>query len=99
MSENFNHFWERYNLKQQEHSHELSAGRSEARQLVQQMKETVGNQLNPVKTQIIATNLQLMQDDKATQLSLPFRSAIRQTYNRRKQTTSLPTIVTDDQNA
>ena len=54
-----------------EHSHELNAGRPEARQLVQQMEETVRNQLNPVNSQIIAARLQLVQDEKATQLSLP----------------------------
>ena len=52
-------------------SNELNAGRPEARQLVQQMKETVRNQLNPVNSQIIAASLQLVQDEKATQLSLP----------------------------
>ena len=79
-----------------EHSHELNAGRSEARQLVQQMKETVRSQLNPVNSQIIAASLQLVQDEKATQLSLPSRSALTRTLNRSKQTTSLPTIATDD---
>ena len=62
-----------------EHSHELNAGRSEARQLVQQMKETVRNQLNPVNSQIIAAGLQLVQDEKVTQLSLPSRSALTRT--------------------
>ena len=79
-----------------EHSHELNTGRSEARQLVQQMKETVRSQLNPVNSQIIAASLQLVQDEKATQLSLPSRSALTRTLNRSKQTTSLPTIATDD---
>ena len=79
-----------------EQSHELNAGRSEARQLVQQMKETVRNQLNPVNSQISAASLQLVQDQKATQLSLPSRSALTRTLNRSKQTTSLPTIATDD---
>ena len=95
MPENFNHFWERIS-QSNEHSHELNAGRSEARQLVQQMKETVRSQLNPVNSQIIAASLQLVQDEKATQLSLPSRSALTRTLNRSKQTTSLPTIATDD---
>ena len=60
------------------------------------MKETVRNQLNPVNSQIIAASLQLVQDEKATQLSLPSRSALTRTLNRSKQTTSLPTIATDD---
>ena len=62
-----------------ENSHELNAGRSEARQIVQQMKETVKSQLNPVNSHISAANLQSVQDDKSTQLSLPSRSAITRT--------------------
>ena len=60
------------------------------------MKETVRSQLNPVNSQIIAASLQLVQDDKATQLSLLSRSALTQFLNRSKQTPSLPTIATDD---
>ena len=57
------------------------------------------NQLNTVNSQIIAAGLQLVQDDRATvfaQLFLPFRSAITRTLNRCKQTSSRPTIATDD---
>ena len=60
------------------------------------MKETVRNQLNPVNSQIIAASLQLVQDEKTTQLSLPSRLALTRTLNRSKQTASLPTIATDD---
>ena len=42
--------------------------------------------------------MQLVQEDKATQLSLPSRSALTRILNRSKQTTSLPTIATDDRN-
>ena len=74
MPENFNHFWERIS-QSNKHSHELNAGRSEARQLVQQMKETVRSQLNPVNSQIIAASLQLVQDEKSnpTVFALPVR--------------------------
>ena len=47
-------------------------------------------------SQIIAASLQLVQDEKATQLSLSSRLALTRTLNRSKQTTSLPTIATDD---
>ena len=60
------------------------------------MKETVTNQLNPLNSQIIAASLQLVQDDKATQLTLPSRSALTRPLNRSKPTKSLPTIATDD---
>ena len=60
------------------------------------MKETVRNQLNPVNSQIIAASLQLVQDEKTTQLSLPSRLALTRTLNRSEQTASLPTIATDD---
>ena len=45
---------------------------------------------------MIEASLQLMQDDKATQLSLHSRSAVTQTLNTSKSTTSMPTIATDD---
>ena len=60
------------------------------------MKETVRNQLNPVNSRIIAASLQLVQDDNATKLSLPFWSARTRTLNRSKQTTSQPTFATYD---
>ena len=67
-----------------QHSHELNPGRVEARQLVCKLKETAKSQFNPVNNQLIAASLKTVNNNPATQLSLPSRAALTRTLSRNK---------------
>ena len=67
-----------------EHTHEVFPGRSDARLLVQKMKQDTKIQQVPVNSIIIANGLQSVSEEKAVQLALPCRSAINRALNRQK---------------
>ena len=69
-----------------EHNHEIITGHVEAKKIVGKMKKTARTEQNPVNNMIIASNLQPIASDIATQLSLPTRSAINRSLNRQKVT-------------
>ena len=78
-----------------EHTHEVFPGRSDARLLVQKMKQDTKIQQVPVSSIIIANGLQSVSEEKAVQLALPCRSAINRALNRQKvnDRPTLPPIV------
>ena len=78
-----------------EHMHEVFPGRSDARLLVQKMKQDTKIQQVPVNSIIIANGLQSVSEEKAVQLALPCRSAINRALNRQKvnDRPTLPPIV------
>ena len=78
-----------------EHTHEVFPGRSDARLLVQKMKQDTKIQQIPVNSIIIANGLQSVSEEKAVQLALPCRSAINRALNRQKvnDRPTLPPIV------
>ena len=67
-----------------EHTHEVFPGRSDARLLVQNMKQDTKIQQVPVNSIIIANGLQSVSEEKAVQLALPCRSAVNRALNRQK---------------
>ena len=69
-----------------EHNHEIIPGHVEAKKIVGKMKKTARTEQNPVNNMIIASNLQPIASDIATQLSLPTRSVINRSLNRQKVT-------------
>ena len=94
MPENFNQFWERYNIKLQRAY--LPAERKMLRSsAISSANEPVlRNQLNTVNSQIIAASLQLVQDHKAnpTVFALP----VGDNAIFRQKKTSQPTIDSED---
>ena len=69
-----------------EHNHETIPGHVEAKKIVGKMQKTARTEQNRVNNMIIASNLQPIASDIATQLSLPTRSAINRSLNRQKVT-------------
>ena len=78
-----------------EHTHEVFPGRSDARLLVQKMKQDTKIQQVPVNSIFIANGLQSVFEEKAVRLALPCRSAINWALNRQKvnERPTLPPIV------
>ena len=70
-------------------------GRSDARLLVQKMKQDTKIQQVPIKSIIMANGLQSLSEEKAVRLALPCRSAINRALNRQKinERPTLPPIV------
>ena len=57
----------------QEHTHDITPGEAEARQVMHQMKTEVRNEHIPVNSSVIARSLQPLELETAIQLSLPSR--------------------------
>ena len=77
-----------------EHSHDVRPVKIESNQIMHHMKKETRQQIVPVNSDIMATCLQEVTDEKAVQLSLPSRAAINISISRQKQNLvpSLPII-------
>ena len=78
-----------------EHTHEVFPGHSDARLLVQKIKQDTKILKVPVNSIILANGLQSVSEEKTVQLALPCRSAINRALNRQKvnERPTLPPIV------